>query len=41
MRVRAGQNVITHEERVPLGAAQHRVLHDHAIGADIDRAALG
>ncbi len=37
----AGQNVITHDERVPPGAAQHRVLHDYVIGADLNRAALG
>jgi hypothetical protein len=41
VRVRAGQHVITHDERVLRGAAQHRVLHDHAVVADLDRAALG
>lgn len=41
VRVRAGQHVITHDERVLQGAAQHRVLHDHAVGADLNRAALG
>lgn len=41
LRVRTHQHPVTDEQRVRHGAAQHRVLHDHAPGADLHRAALG
>ena len=39
--MRAGQNVVTHDEGLLGSAAQHRVLHDHAVGSNFNRAALG
>jgi hypothetical protein len=39
--LRAGQHVIPHRERMPGRSPQHRVLHDHAVSADLYRPAIG
>ena len=38
--VRAGQHVIADRELMPGRGPQHGVLHDHAVGADLHRAAI-
>src|SRR5215471_10858956 len=39
--VRTGQHVISDREPVPGRSPQHSVLHDHAVGTDFHRAAIG
>jgi hypothetical protein len=38
---RPGQHVIADQQRMRRGATQHRLLHDHAVGAHANRAAVG
>jgi hypothetical protein len=38
--VRPDQDMIPETNRMAQRASQHRVLHDHAVGADLDRPAL-
>ncbi len=39
--VRAGQHVIPDHEGMPGRSPQHRVLHDHAVSADLYQAGIG
>jgi hypothetical protein len=41
VRVRAGQHVIPDHQGMTCGAAQHGLLHDHAVGAHVHRATVG